>query len=154
MFKKFNGNVSKDIKMFEKNVKMKLPDDYKNFMLHNNGGVFVDEMHTFWVEELQETICIDVLFGFNLEFGLNLADWYEEYFDDLLDDMIIIGNTVNAGLLLLVWQDDWKGIYLWDNCLEFEQSTEEECIYKISDRFDTFMDSMKIMSDDEMLELQ
>ena len=54
------------------------------------------------------------------------------------------GNSINAGLILLIWQDDWKGVFLWDHCLELEQSTEEDCLYRISDNFDLFFNSLQI----------
>ena len=38
----------------------------------------------------------------------------------------------------------WKGVFLWDHCLELEQSTEEDCLYRISDNFDLFFNSLQI----------
>lgn len=120
---------------------MKLPDDYKQFLTNTNGGQFVNQIYTLWVDELQEDIGIDVLFGFHNLRSLCLMDWYQEYVEDLPENTIIIGNSINAGLILLIWQDDWKGIFLWDHCLEREQSTEE-CLYQIADRFDSFYASL------------
>ena len=117
---------------------MQIPDDYKEFLIRTNGGQFIDEVHTFWVNELQQEIGIDVLFGLGLARSLCLNEWHEEYSDDLPENTIIIGNSINAGLILLIWQEDWKGIFLWDHCLDLEQSTEEDCLYRITDRFDLF----------------
>lgn len=142
MFQKFGGEISSQIEEFENTVNMKLPDDYKKFLMNTNGGLFVNQIHTLWVDELQENIGMDVLFGFDNLRGLCLMDWYEEYIEDLPENTIIIGNSINAGLILLIWQDDWKGIFLWDNCLELEQSTEEECLYQIADRFGSFYASL------------
>ena len=87
---------------------------------------------------------IDVLFGFNQVRSLCLNSWYNEYGEELPEETIIIGNSINAGLILLIWQDDWKGVFLWDHCLELEQSTEEDCLYRISDNFDLFFNSLQI----------
>ena len=62
MFKKFDGIIVDEVICYEETVKMKLPKDYKEFLLDTNGGQFIDEIHMFWVDELKETIGIDVLF--------------------------------------------------------------------------------------------
>lgn len=138
MFKEFGGKITADISEYENRIKMQIPDDYKEFLIRTNGGQFIDEVHTFWVNELQQEIGIDVLFGLGLARSLCLNEWHEEYSDDLPENTIIIGNSINAGLILLIWQEDWKGIFLWDHCLDLEQSTEEDCLYRITDRFDLF----------------
>ena len=74
-----------------------------------------------------------------------MNSWYNEYDEELSETTIIIGNTINAGLILLIWEDDWKGIFLWDYCLELEQSTEEDCLYRISDCFEAFLNSLQIL---------
>lgn len=142
MFKEFGGKISADIREYENKLKMRIPADYKEFLVHTNGGQFVDGVHTFWVNELKQNIGIDVLFGFDHARSLCLTDWYEEYSDELPENTIIIGNSINAGLILLIWQDDWKGVFLWDHCLDLEQSTEEDCLYRITDRFDLFYDML------------
>lgn len=144
MFKKFDGIIVDEVICYEETVKMRLPKDYKEFLLDTNGGQFIDEIHTFWVDELKENIGIDVLFGFNQVRSLCLNSWYNEYGEELPEETIIIGNSINAGLILLIWQDDWKGVFLWDHCLELEQSTEEDCLYRISDNFDLFFNSLQI----------
>ena len=61
MFKKFDGIIVDEVICYEETVKMKLPKDYKEFLLDTNGGQFIDEIHMFWVDELKENIGIDVL---------------------------------------------------------------------------------------------
>ena len=55
MFKKFDGIIVDEIACYEETVKMKLPKDYKEFLLNTNGGQYIDETHMFWVDELKET---------------------------------------------------------------------------------------------------
>lgn len=143
MFKKFDGEITSKVAEYEQTVQMELPKDYKEFLLNTNGGQFVDEIHKFWIDELNENIGIDVLFGFNQARSLCLNSWYQEYAEELPENTIIIGNSINCGLILLIWEDDWKGIFLWDHCLELEQSTEEDCLYRISDSFEVFFNEIK-----------
>ena len=148
MFKKFGGEISKKIEQYERIVNTKLPNDYRQFLVNTNGGQFVNELHTFWVEELKQDIGIDVLFGFDNARSLCLTNWFEEYAEDLPQNTIIIGNSINAGLILLIWQTDWKGIFLWDHCLDLEQSTQDDCLYRIADTFNLFYRSLKTMQSD------
>ncbi len=143
MFKKFNGANDNYIKEYEDAVHMVLPKDYREFLLDTNGGCFEDELYTVGVEELKEEVGIDVLFGFNMDRSLCLNTWYDEYKYDLEEDMVIIGNSINAGLILLIWKEHVKGIFLWDHCLELEQSTPEECLYKIAGSFEEFINSLR-----------
>ena len=144
MFKDFDGTVIVEVIQFEETVKMKLPNDYKEFLLDTNGGQFTDEIHLFWVDELKENIGMDVFFGFNQARSLCLYDWYNEYAVELPEETVIIGYSINAGLILLIWQEEWKGVFLWDHCLELEQSTEEDCLYLISDTFEEFLNALQI----------
>ena len=148
MFKKFGGEISEKIEQYERIVNTKLPNDYRQFLANTNGGQFVKELHTFWVEELKQDIGIDVLFGFDNARSLCLTNWFEEYAEDLPQNTIIIGNSINAGLILLIWQTDWKGIFLWDHCMDLEQSTQDDCLYRIADAFNLFYGSLKTMQSD------
>lgn len=138
MIQKFGKADEANIKEIEQKLKITLPQDYRAFLAGYNGGS-CEDIIVFKVEGIEETIALDLLYGIGLKDGLNILDWCEEYADDLLEDMIIIGHTMETGLLLLIHQEDWKGIYFWDHCIDYEESTEEECIYKIADSFDDFI---------------
>ena len=144
MFKRFGGDIQNKLVDYEKNLNIHLPGDYIEFLVSTNGGQFINEVHTFWVNELKQDIGIDVLFGFEHARSLCLTSWYEEYYDELPEKTIIIGNSINAGLIVLIWQVDWKGIFLWDHCLELEQSTEEDCLYRVADDFGLFYDMIEV----------
>lgn len=145
MFKTFGGEINGKLQQYENSIQMNLPEDYRQFLIETNGGIFKNEEYSFWVEEIQEFIPIDVLFGFHQMRSLCLDTWYQEYEYELLENTTIIGDTSCYGLILLIWQKDWKGIYLWDHCLELENSTEEHCIYKIADNFESFFRSITIV---------
>ena len=139
MIKSFGKLEDKDIKSFEKKMKIKLPDDYKEFLKNNNGGSTNGDIICFKAEDIEETIALDVLFGIKLDDeDLCIEEWCNEYEDELLEEMIIIGHAIESGIILLINQEDWKGIYFWDSALDYEQSTEDDCIYKISTHLDSF----------------
>lgn len=133
-----------EILKFEDEIGFTLPNDYKEFLINYNGGVPEVKYSTFTLNELQENIGLQVLYGLDLEENLDLREWYEEYEDDLLDDCLIIGHGIGFGFIVLVNSPEVYGVYFWDNSFELENSSEDENIYKISDTFRQFIDELKI----------
>lgn len=142
MFEEFNGADESLIKKLESKINFKLPYDYTDFLLRTNGGVFKDFMHSFAIENNNEQIQMDSLFGFKEERSLNLLSWFNEYESELPECTLIIGTTYGAGLIIMNCDNKTKGIYLWDDGLELEQSTEESCTYKIAENFNDFINKI------------
>lgn len=138
------GNVEEEeIFKLEEEIGFTLPNDYKEFLINFNGGVPEVKYSTFKLNELEENIGLQVLYGLNLEENLDLREWYEEYEDDLLDDCLIIGHGIGFGFIVLVNSPEISGVYFWDNSFELENSSEDENIYKISDTFKEFIQELK-----------
>ena len=138
------GNVKEEeIFKLEDEIGFTLPNDYKEFLINFNGGVPEVKYSTFKLNELEENIGLQVLYGLDLEENLNLREWYEEYEDDLLDDCLIIGHGIGFGFIVLVNSPEGAGVYFWDNSFELENSSEDENIYKISDTFREFIEELK-----------
>lgn len=138
------GNVKEEeIFKLEDEIGFTLPNDYKEFLINFNGGVPEVKYSTFKLNELEENIGLQVLYGLDLEEDLNLREWYEEYEDDLLDDCLIIGHGIGFGFIVLVNSPEVSGVYFWDNSFELENSSEDENIYKISDTFREFIEKLK-----------
>lgn len=138
------GNVKEEeIFKLEDEIGFTLPNDYKEFLINFNGGVPEVKYSTFKLNELEENIGLQVLYGLNLEENLDLREWYEEYEDDLLDDCLIIGHGIGFGFIVLVNSPEVSGVYFWDNSFELENSSEDENIYKISDTFREFIEELK-----------
>lgn len=138
------GNVEEEeIFKLEEEIGFTLPNDYKEFLINFNGGVPEVKYSTFKLNELEENIGLQVLYGLNLEENLDLREWYEEYEEDLLDDCLIIGHGIGFGFIVLVNSPEVSGVYFWDNSFELENSSEDENIYKISDTFKEFIQELK-----------
>lgn len=138
------GNVKEEeILKLEDELGFTLPNDYKEFLINFNGGVPEVKYSTFKLNELEENIGLQVLYGLDLEENLDLREWYEEYEDDLLDDCLIIGHGIGFGFIVLVNSPEVSGVYFWDNSFELENSSEDENIYKISDTFREFIEELK-----------
>ncbi|WP_024291031.1 SMI1/KNR4 family protein [Lacrimispora indolis] len=143
MLSSFGSLDSKDLEVFQRNNNLDLPDDYKEYLLRNNGGSANDEIVCFNAEKIAEPIALGSLFGVgNAKESLSIETWLNEYRDELLENMLIIGHATGSGLVLLVNQEDWKGIYFWDNCLDYENSTEDECMYFVAKTFIEFLNGL------------
>jgi len=140
MFKKFGITNEEKIKKYEELINMELPISYKKFLIETNGGSFEDMEHKFYVSELREEFIIDVMFGLNQDRNIDLEFWFNEYKDDLIECTAIIGDSLGTGLIVMIMAEDMKGIFLWDHCFELETSTEDNCIYKIADDFESFLE--------------
>lgn len=128
---------------FQNEINFKLPDDYKEFLINFNGGVPEERYSTFLVDSIKQEIGLQVLYGLNLEDGLDLREWYDEYQDDLLPNCIMIGHGIGFGFIILMNSQEKSGVYFWDNTFELDESSECENVYKISDTFKNFLDIVK-----------
>lgn len=128
---------------FQNEINFELPDDYKNFLINFNGGVPEERYSTFMVDSINQEIGLQVLYGLNLEDGLDLREWYDEYQDDLLPNCIMIGHGLGFGFIILMNSPEKSGVYFWDNSFELDESSEDENVYKISDTFKKFLDKVK-----------
>ena len=137
----FGKLLASDIEEFEKHIGFSLPTDYKEFILDNNGGSISN--CKFFVPGLSETINLHVLFGITLEKNNNLYTWYNEYASDMFERSVIIGSDCGSGLIVLCNNEDSPGIYYWDHSYNFEQSDDENNVYKISNDFITFVNALQ-----------
>lgn len=135
------GKASKvAINNFEKVIDFSLPKDYREFLGSYNGGSFKDNI--FFVNELNEEIPLHVLYGLDVDKGLDLKTWYDEYEEDLIPGSIIIGHDYGSGILVLINDSEVQGVYYWDHSFNYPQSNEEENTYKIADSFDDFINGL------------
>lgn len=130
---------NKEIQQLEKKIGCNLPLDYFQFLENNNGGVVKNS--TFYVQELDQKIMMDVFFGINLSRGLDLNFWLKEFEDDLPKNTIIIGKDPGGNFLLLNCQADHQGVYYWDHSLFFEKSTEDNNAFPVAKSFTELLKS-------------
>ena len=137
----------KNIKLLEKRFDIKLPVDYKEFLVTQNGGRNLSYTfeNSIKIDQIDEVINIETMFGINT--GIKNADieqWTEEYRIDIFEHsiiIIIIGDTIQHGFLLF-WQsgDDNEGIYYYDDTYQLEASSDENNAYFLAKSFSEFTD--------------
>lgn len=139
----FGMATEETVRNFEQHIGFSLPDDYKQFLIEYNGGTPQVRNSTFTVEALSEIIPLDVLYGLGIDSEMDLQDWNDEYRSDLLSNSIVIGRDPGTGMVVLINDAEIKGVFYWDQSLFFNQSNEEENVYKICDSFKEFINQLK-----------
>lgn len=141
ILKKTGIALEQDITLLEKELSLKLPQDYRKFLLDTNGGVVEkDENNKIVLTQIDETIVIDVLYGIHT--GNQNADiqfWMDSLKDDLMENVIIVGDDIIQGLIVMICDGEDQGIYYWDDAYNFEESCDESNMYKIADSFTEFI---------------
>ena len=131
------------ISILENKFEVVLPEDYKRFLLQENGGrnTAYKYKNLVRISQISEEINIDVMFG--VETNIKNADieqWTSEYRDDLFPNSIIIGDTIQHGFIVF-WlsNEENRGIYYYDDTHEFESSTDDVNAYFLANSFSEFL---------------
>jgi hypothetical protein len=131
------GNIS-NIDRIEKVLNIKLPKDYKDFLIENNGADI--EKGVFYIEDIDQTIPMGYFYGVDIVEGYaDIIEINKEYADDILENSILIGSDEGEGWILLVCDGENDGIWYYDHSYFFEQSTDDLNTYFICDTFSDFI---------------
>ena len=140
----FGHAEEENIELLEKRFDIKLPVDYKEFLVTQNGGrnLSYNFENSIKIHQIDEVINIDTMFGINT--GIKNADieqWTEEYCNDIFEHSIIIGDTIQHGFLLF-WQsgDENEGLYYYDDTYQLEASSDENNAYFLAKTFSEFIE--------------
>ncbi len=138
---RFEIGNEKSISEIEGELNVSLPNDYREFLLQNNGAK-IDNGY-FFVKELNEHILMDTFFGANnSKKALDLIEVNNEFEGEIPPKSILIGDEPGGGLILLVNDGEDNGIYYYDHSYSFEQSSDEKNSYLISNTFHDFIDML------------
>lgn len=132
------------IAAFEQQIGFSLPDDYRQFLLENNGAK--SNRQVFFVKDLGQDVMLDVFFGIThpTSRSLTLGYWLQEYGDEIDEQSLLIGSDPGGRFLLYVTSGEEKGIYYWDDSHLFPQSSEEEGdTYYVAASFSEFCAELK-----------
>ena len=132
------GDYSKTFS-FQEFLGFKLPNDYFNFLVDNDGAT-IDEGY-FYVKGLEDYILLEIFYG--IEKCIKI---HKEFKDDLPAESLIIGRDFGGGMILLVTVENGdfsKGIYYYDHSHFFEASNSENNTYFICETFNEFIDILR-----------
>ena len=96
------------------------------------------------MKDIAQFINIDVLYG--IDTGKSECDieyWTDKYFDDLLENTIIIGDSLQQGFIVMICVGENAGVYYYDDSYYFEESNDEGNVYWIAENFEEFWKMLK-----------
>ena len=140
------GKVKEEsIQKIENLFHVVLPEDYTKFLLDFNGGVILNtEPGEVYLKDIAQFINIDVLYV--IDTGKSECDieyWTDKYFDDLLENTIIIGDSLQHGFIVMICVGENAGVYYYDDSYYFEESNDEGNVYWIAENFEEFWKMLK-----------
>ena len=140
------GKVKEEfIQKIENLFHVVLPEDYTKFLLDFNGGVILNtELGEVYLKDIAQFINIDVLYG--IDTGKSECDieyWTDKYFDELLENTIIIGDSLQHGFIVMICAGENAGVYYYDDSYYFEDSNDEGNVYWIAENFEEFWKMLK-----------
>ena len=140
------GKVKEEsIQKIENLFHVVLPEDYTKFLLDFNGGVILNtEPGEVYLKDIAQFINIDVLYG--IDTGKSECDieyWTDKYFDDLLENTIIIGDSLQHEFIVMICVGENAGVYYYDDSYYFEESNDEGNVYWIAENFEEFWKMLK-----------
>lgn len=127
-----------DIKKLEESFNIKLPEDYKNFLIKYNGADIVDEI--FYVKDIEQKILMGGFYGVESDKKkIGLINQNKEYGDDIPDNSLLIGSDPGSGWILLVNDGENNGIWYYDHSYFFSKLSDELNTYFICETFTDFL---------------
>jgi hypothetical protein len=132
-----------ELNEFERQLQVSLPEDYKTFVLNNNGGR--PDKSCFTTGNDVSSSDLDWLFSF--EVGESHISIFRNIFlfkDRIPNDLLPIGRDPFGNLICIGLEDKLGKIYFWDH--EEEADDDEKStytnVYKISDSFVDFINML------------
>jgi SMI1-KNR4 cell-wall len=138
----FEPLLSKNIETFEKSRGIILPDKYKEFLLHNNGGRPV--RRRFKTSDGIVTSSIMLFLPITKETDLNLEQYYEKY----CVNNIVPSNLIPIGIdpaesLICLTLGNQDQVYFCDmDYFEEDNELKDEYIKLISENFTAFLSNL------------
>ena len=137
-----NGGLAPEkVDALEKEFNLHLPADYRQFLLEVGGGVAdEDEYNEIRVEDLNDAISVAVLYGIgNQPAHCSIEKAMRDYGDEIPQNSVIIGHECYGSYLVLECDGRNAGVWFWDDCWEYEATSEENIVYPVADSFTAFI---------------
>ena len=132
------GTVAEeDIHALENQWHLTLPEDYKAFLMETNGGIVEwEEKDAIHIEEINEDIYLEILYGIKTKGkSADIQTWMEMFEDEIFPGSLLIGFDLMQGFIVLQCGGEDAGVYYWDDAYNFKGSDDENNVYFLADSF-------------------
>lgn len=129
-----------NIKMLEDRYNTRLPKDYFDFLRSIGGGVVDKSTNEIFIKGISDTVSIDILFGINTPYkNANIELWMDKYYHEIPADTLVIGDSLEHGLFVLLCSGADAGVYYWDDTYYFAASSDANNTFFVADTFSDFI---------------
>jgi SMI1 / KNR4 family (SUKH-1) len=144
--------TEEDVLNFETKVSIKFDYDYRDFLIKTN-GVFVNNKLQIYIDELEESVGIQVIYGISTTVEENNIDfWLSELNGEIPEKAVVLGRDPGSNHFIFHAEGDKKGIYYYDSSFFFEDSDEDEVDevskYFVSSTFTQFLEKITEYTED------
>lgn len=125
-----------DIKEFEKEFNLSLPESYKTFLLENNGGNAEPDFYY-----LSDEKCVGISSFYTLEeIKSDLTDFSLKFTSNIVPIAIDGGGNI---ICISASGEDKGKLYLWwaENCADEDEEATYDNLSLIADNFDEFINN-------------
>ncbi|MBK9258449.1 MAG: SMI1/KNR4 family protein [Polyangiaceae bacterium] len=148
----YGPTTREEIQRFEARWKVKLPDDYKLFLLESNGGA--PTPRTFHVPRWEhEGSALDFFYGIHDRENSSLDEACEAYTDRIPADLIPIAADAFGNNVCIGWKGKRRGkIYFWDHEDELDENglcrQDYRNVFLVANRLQEFLDKLEELEDE------
>ena len=128
-----------DLIKLEQKIGCTLPQDYRNFLIHHNGGE--PEYQVLTIPDCHDETLVDRFLGIGRTHD-DIQEWRDELSDDLGDAFLAIGLDSGGNALLMDLLD--RTIYYWDSARYLNCSSDDENAFWIADSFSDLLERLKL----------
>lgn len=136
------------VKNFERQIKAKLPLDYRQFLLRYNGGKPNPSLFRVEVDGFENETSIQRFLCISSEEHYSLSKYLEIYRNRIPNNLLPIAIELSVDLICLsISGEDYGNVYFWDHNWEVTQKIPDYSnIHFLAHSFD---DLLKLLYDDE-----
>ena len=136
----FKNREQTDVSVLEQTAGFTLAPEYVTFLEQYNGGLIDEDCPvSLSIQGMDLFVDLSILFGLETDVpDFDIIYMNSVYEDDEPENALIIGGTVDGGLIFVVNQDDQQIVCYWDRNLTLDFSTEDANAYLISPSLSEF----------------
>ena len=140
--KSFGGISAAAVEEFERRNQLTLPADYREFLIHNNGG----QLHAMacFITDVDDGVLVEILLGVGqAERTFSSEYWLNRLCHEMPAGFVVVGLGA-TGLFILGTEEPAAGVYFWDDAHAFKGSSEPGGnTYQVAKTFTEFMCSLR-----------
>jgi hypothetical protein len=139
------SNISEvEITKFERENKLRLPRDYRAFLLSFNGGIPKPSCFDIDIDGFKNTSCIRYFLRLSDSSDYSLQNYMSKYKTRLPHNLLPIATELSASLVCMsILGQDYGKVYFWDHNWEVTESTPDYSnIHFLAENFTALLDML------------